>query len=88
VQNKEAFRIIGAKISLQREKTPKCIPLLTECRPLRKGQQAIDGEMELHGSSNARYLLRKFVGCTGHHQLKLVILCQTSAINTNVLKFS
>jgi hypothetical protein len=32
---------------------------MTECRPLRKGQQAIDGEMErMEALQNARYLLR------------------------------
>jgi hypothetical protein len=64
VQNKEASVVIGAKIFISAEDA-KCILLLTECRPLRKGQQAIDGEMERMEASNARYLLRKFVGCTG-----------------------
>jgi hypothetical protein len=56
VQKKEASVVIGAKIfHLSRA---KCI-LITECRPLRKGQQAIDGEMErMEALQNARYLLR------------------------------
>jgi hypothetical protein len=60
VQNKEASVVIGAKIFISAEDA-KCILLLTECRPLRKGQQAIDGEMErMEALQNARYLLRKF----------------------------
>jgi hypothetical protein len=39
VQKKEASVVIGAKIFISAEMT-KCILLLTECRPLRKGQQA------------------------------------------------
>jgi hypothetical protein len=43
VSEKKRHLVIGAKIFISAEDA-KCIPLLTECRPLRKGQQAIDGE--------------------------------------------
>jgi hypothetical protein len=58
VQNKEASVVIEAKIFISAEDA-KCILLLTECRPLRKGQQAIDGEMERMEALQMRGIYRK-----------------------------